>query len=101
MVAVTPVSGGGGTGAAADPLGHAGLGKDVFLRLLVAQLQYQDPLQPMDNTQFVTQLATFQTLEELQAIRADLDRLVAAQQKAGTGAGPAPGGSPPPGGSGR
>lgn len=40
--------------------------KDTFLRLLTAQLQYQDPLAPMDNTQMVAQLAQFTTLEQMQ-----------------------------------
>lgn len=39
------------------------LDKDAFLRLLVAQLQNQDPLEPMDNTAFVAQLAEFSSLE--------------------------------------
>lgn len=40
------------------------LGADTFLRLLSVQLQYQDPLQPMDSTQFVTQLAQFSQVEK-------------------------------------
>ncbi len=42
------------------------LGKDAFLQLLVAQMQNQDPLEPTDNTQMVTELAQFTTIEELQ-----------------------------------
>ncbi len=42
------------------------LDKQAFLQLLVAQLQYQDPLQPMDNTEYVSQLATFSELEQMQ-----------------------------------
>ena len=44
----------------ADPLAS----KDTFLQLLVAQMRNQDPLQPTDGTQFVTQLAQFSGLEQ-------------------------------------
>lgn len=40
------------------------LGADTFLRLLTAQLQFQDPLQPMESTEFVTQLAQFSEVEK-------------------------------------
>lgn len=49
------------------------IGSEEFLTLLVAQLQYQDPLEPMDNTEFVTQLAQFSTLESMQAIQDDIE----------------------------
>lgn len=44
------------------------LGKDSFLKLLVTQMQYQDPLNPSSNTEYVAQLATYSQLEELQNI---------------------------------
>lgn len=54
------------------------LGENAFLQLLVAQLKYQDPMQPVDNTQFVTQLAQFQMLSVLSDIKTDMDKLAAA-----------------------
>lgn len=41
------------------------LGKEDFLNLLVTQLRYQNPLDPMDNTEFVAQLAQFSSLEQM------------------------------------
>ena len=55
------------------------LGKDEFLRLLVAQLKNQDPLNPMDNSQFVAQTAQFSSLEQFQNMNKTLDKLAAAQ----------------------
>ena len=55
------------------------LGKQQFLQLLVAQLKNQDPLKPMDDTQFITQLAQFSTLETLQQIQSSLETSLGAQ----------------------
>lgn len=43
-----------------------GMDKDAFLQLLVAQMQYQDPLQPTSNTEFISQYAQFSQVEQLQ-----------------------------------
>jgi len=49
--------------------------KEDFLLLLVAQLQNQDPMNPMDNEQFVAQLATFSSLEQLMSINEAVTKL--------------------------
>ncbi|MCK4306901.1 flagellar hook capping protein, partial [candidate division WOR-3 bacterium] len=48
------------------------MGKDEFLKLLTIQLKYQDPLQPMGNTEFLAQLAQFTSLEQLMNMNGNL-----------------------------
>jgi flagellar basal-body rod modification protein FlgD len=62
--------------SAAAALGGTAPSEQMFLQLLVAQLQNQDPLNPTDSTQFVSQLAQFSELEQVMAIRTDTDTLV-------------------------
>ena len=51
------------------------IGKTEFLNLLVAQLQHQDPLDPLKNEEFVAQLAAFSSLEQLIAINKAVTKL--------------------------
>ena len=74
-----------------DPTGLGSqLGRSDFLRLLMAQVNNQNPLEPMQNSEFVSQLTQFSSLEQLMLIREASERL----------APPLPGGeiffSPPP-----
>ncbi len=58
---------------------------DMFLQLLVAQLQHQSPLEPMDPTQFVGQLAQFSELSEVTQINQLLQKELAARSAAHAG----------------
>jgi len=64
---LTGTSGLGGAAATESSLlaSKATLGKDDFLRILVTQLRNQDPLNPMEGTEFATQLAQFSSVEQL------------------------------------
>ena len=51
--------------AASSVSSNSALGKDAFLQLLVTQMQYQDPLDPQDNSEYLAQLAQFSALEQM------------------------------------
>jgi flagellar basal-body rod modification protein FlgD len=55
------------------------LGRDDFLNLLVTQLQHQDPLNPMDSTDFTAQLAQFSSLEQLSNMSGQLEDMAHSQ----------------------
>jgi flagellar basal-body rod modification protein FlgD len=86
MVSSSTATGGAGSQSSSttSSTSSTDVTKNMFLQLLVAQLQNQDPLNPTDGTTFVTQLAQFQTLEQsmnsgqdITAIHSDLDQIVA------------------------
>jgi flagellar basal-body rod modification protein FlgD len=56
------------------------LGQDAFLKLLVAQLRYQDPSNPADGTQFLAQTAQFTQVEKLGQLAQEQQNLLKAQQ---------------------
>jgi len=80
-LAINPLtaSTGAATGAssAASAAASSAPNEQMFLQLLVAQIQNQDPTSPADPSQFVGELAQFSQLEQVIGIRQDLDGMVA------------------------
>src|SRR5205085_5380702 len=72
----------GSTAAGAKPTQPAAptLGKDDFLKLLTTQLQHQDPLNPMDDKEFIGQMAQFSTLEQITNMSTQMSRLATSNQ---------------------
>ena len=62
------------------------LDKDAFLKLLVAQMKYQDPANPASSSEFMAQTATFTQVEKLEEIAAQNASLLALQRSSSAGA---------------
>jgi flagellar basal-body rod modification protein FlgD len=62
--------------AAAEPAAPGQVAdKEAFLKLLVAQIRHQDPLNPADGVEFLTQLAQFSQLEQMLGMRSELQQI--------------------------
>lgn len=70
---IQDVSASGTSNSTEKTTSNSSLDKQAFLQLLVAQMKYQDPLEPTSNTEYISQLATFSSLEEMQNMRSSMD----------------------------
>ncbi|MEK5231133.1 flagellar hook assembly protein FlgD [Lysinibacillus sp. FSL K6-0232] len=61
--------------------GNSDLGKDAFLKLLITQLQHQDPTNPMDDREFISQMAQFSSLKQMQNMTKAMESLLVSQQQ--------------------
>jgi flagellar basal-body rod modification protein FlgD len=69
-----------GDSAPSEPVKKSALGRDEFLKLLVTQLENQDPLSPQENGEFIAQLAQFSSLEEAQNLNKGFDNFASSFQ---------------------
>jgi flagellar basal-body rod modification protein FlgD len=69
-----------GTAGAKPPPRPNELGQEAFMKLLIAQLKYQDPMNPADGTEFIAQTAQFQMVEKLGALEKQNVELAASQR---------------------
>ncbi len=67
--------------AVSNATGGSDLGKEEFLQLLVTQFQYQDPLNPMEDKEFIAQLAQFSSLEQNMKLNENMENLLSLQQQ--------------------
>ncbi|WP_116449832.1 flagellar hook assembly protein FlgD [Blastococcus litoris] len=84
-----PVTGAGGTAytpASSTVDRPDQMGKDVFMKLLVAQMRYQDPGNPVDSSQMMAQTATFSQVEKLEQLVNQNASMLVLQESATAGA---------------
>jgi flagellar basal-body rod modification protein FlgD len=80
MSSITDIAGAGALATSAGN-GSNSLGRQEFLRLLVTQLRNQDPLNPLDDREFIAQMAQLSTLDSTVALAGQVQQMLAVQQQ--------------------
>ena len=62
------------------PQANAEMGEDAFLKLIIAQMENQDPLKPMENTEFMSQLAQFKSVTGIDELKGSVEKMATALQ---------------------
>ncbi|WP_316369617.1 flagellar hook assembly protein FlgD [Candidatus Thiodiazotropha sp. CDECU1] len=70
---------GASLGNESQQIQQAGLGQEDFLKILLTQLTYQDPLKPLDNQEFIAQFAQFASLDQTRQSNENLDTMLLMQ----------------------
>jgi flagellar basal-body rod modification protein FlgD len=79
-MAVTTIGASGAAAAAqASTAQTSSIGQEDFLKILLTQLNYQDPLKPLDNQEFLAQMAQFSSLEQTRQLNDRIDTLLTIQ----------------------
>ncbi|MGN6244339.1 MAG: flagellar hook capping FlgD N-terminal domain-containing protein [Motilibacteraceae bacterium] len=78
------LSGPQSSASSASSADNSAMGKDVFLKLLVAQMKYQDPMNPVQGSEFIAQTAQLNSVEKLDDISKAMTEMVAGQNLLGT-----------------
>lgn len=68
--------GGVAGGSASNPLERSGVASEDFIRLFLSQLSFQDPLEPVDNREFLAQLAQFTVVQQLQTLNDNVSAML-------------------------
>ena len=77
---------GGGSSSGTNKTDAGLANKEVFLQMLIAQIKNQNPLNPMDGVQFLSQLSQFTEVEQMLGMRQDIQKLTTLLDKSGTAA---------------